>query len=184
MKKGVLILECLDQSDPGSEGKFLSHMFDLMGVDNQYVEIRTRAQFISMIKSCPYKVIHITTHGEVEKISSNRERFKGWWTQDGPISKTIIDDNLENSLTGKIIVSTACLSGYTKYANYLIEKTGCKYYIAPEGSPSFHNSIFFAHIFYHKYFILNNKLNNIFERYDSRYKNPHEFSYFQAKNRT
>lgn len=46
-RNGVLVLECLDHADPGSEGRFLSHMFDLMEVEHQYVEIRTRNQLIS-----------------------------------------------------------------------------------------------------------------------------------------
>ena len=47
-RNGVLILECLDKSDPGSEGRFLSHMFDLMEVQHQYVEVRTKYQMISL----------------------------------------------------------------------------------------------------------------------------------------
>lgn len=37
---GVLAQECIDRTEPDSEGRSLSHMFNLMAVTSQYVEIR------------------------------------------------------------------------------------------------------------------------------------------------
>lgn len=171
---GVLILECLDKRDPGSEGLFLSHMFDLMKVENQYVDVRTKEQFLNLLTSSPYKFIHITTHGSVIN-GKKGERFCGLWFLDGDVKRNDLTF-LEGKLRGNIIVSTACLSGGKNFSREFLKVTGCKYYIAPSGEPSFHNSIFFSHIFYHKHFILKRKVADILVQYDKRFKNPHEFA--------
>ena len=73
-ERGVLVLECRDAGDPGSEGLFLSNMFDLMGVAHQYVEVRTKLQLLALLRTSPYELIHIATHGSVSKGSG---RFLG-----------------------------------------------------------------------------------------------------------
>jgi hypothetical protein len=171
---GVLILECLDKRDPGSEGLFLSHMFDLMKVANQYMEVRTKQQFLNLLLSSPYKFIHITTHGSVID-GKKGERFCGFNFPDGEVTSNDLFF-LKGKLKGNIIVSTACLSGDKKFSRQFIAITGCKYYIAPSGGPLYHNSIFFAHIFYHKHFILKKDVAEILHQYDKRFKNPHEFT--------
>ena len=172
-KDGVLILECLDKSDPGSEGHFLAHMFDLMNVESQYVEVRTKYQLLALLKKPPYKVIHITTHGSVRG-NGQEENFCGLWTKEGTISHKQIKE-LDGQLKGCTIVSTACLSGEPKFSE-TFKGSGCAHYIAPTGRPRFYNSIFFAHIFYHKYFILKKEVKDILLEYKDHYKNPHEFS--------
>src|SRR4051794_18340386 len=111
--KGVLILECLDGTDPGSEGRFLSHMFDIMEVDSQYVEVRTRRQFLAMLNSTPFQNIHIATHGQV---TGRGESFKGFWTPDGVVR---LGDFLDRSLHGCLVLSTACKSGSAPFARSL-----------------------------------------------------------------
>ena len=171
---GVLILECFDKADPGSEGLFLAHMFNLMHVDHQYVEVRTKRQFLSLLTSSPYELIHITTHGSVRRCEST-DNFLGLWLRDGKI--TIRDlRRLKDKLQAYTIVSTACLSGDDSFAEAFVQTTGCDYYVAPSGSPTFHNAIFFAHIFYHKYFILKRSVSDILARYDEKYRNPHKFA--------
>ena len=181
-RNGVLILECLDQADPGSEGRFLAHMFDLMGVAHQYVEVRTRHQMISLLQESPYKVIHVTTHGSIrEEREKETEEFEGWWTTDKTITQNVLTRNLKDKLKNVVLVSTACKSGDSAFSQALIATCGVYRYIAPEGSPKFHNAIFFAHLFYHKYFILNIKADEIIEQYYDRYKNPHDFTIFKKK---
>lgn len=175
-EKGVLILECIDHSDPGSEGRFLSHMFNLMKVKSQYVEVRTRKQLLSLIGCSPYNYIHITTHGVVS------EKFVGWWTPDSEVDKANLR-SLEGKLTGKTIVSTACGSGDKAFCKYIVHKLGCKFFLAPKGKPKFHNSIMFAHIFYHKLFVLKQSVNKSYEAYDKNYKNPHCFTFYKRNKR-
>lgn len=176
-ENGVLILECIDRSDPGSEGRFLSHMFDLMEVKSQYVEIRTPEQLLSLMGFSPYKYIHVTTHGFISE-----EKFIGWWTSKGIVHKTDLKA-LEGKFTDKIIVSTACKSGRKIFCKYIVDKLGCKYCIAPKKSPRHCNSIFFAHVFYHKVFVLHQDVENSYNAYDSRYKNPHWFTIYKRKSR-
>jgi len=95
-KKGVLIIECLDLSDLGSEGKFLSHMFDLMEVSHQYLAVRTKYQLLTLIKNSPYKVIQIKTHGSCRE-RKKREIFKGWWTPNGTITFKTVESELRSS---------------------------------------------------------------------------------------
>ena len=154
-------------------------MLSLMEVDHQYVEVKTKYQLLSLIKKSPYRIIHITTHGSVR----NRKKkvlFKGLWLKDGTLTIEDIDE-LRNKLKGYSVVCTACLSGDSNFAQKFAEVTACSHYIAPSGSPRFHNSIFFAHIFYHKYFILNKNIKNIISEYDSKYKNPHNFALVSLK---
>lgn len=82
---GVLILECLDEIDPGSEGRFLSHMFNLMEVPSQYAEIRTKEQFTAMLGANQFDVLHITTHGHV---ATKNDKFIGFWTPKGTVRLT------------------------------------------------------------------------------------------------
>jgi len=178
-EKGVLILECIDHSDPGSEGRFLSHMFNLMKVKSQYVEVRTPGQMLSLMDCSPYKYIHITTHGFVR---TQHKKFVGWWTPKGTVRK---DDLmvLEGKLTDKIIVSTACKSGKKAFCTYIVNNLRCKYYLAPERSTRFSSSIFFAHIFYHKLFVLKQSVEDSYNAYNRKYKNPHCFTIYKRKKR-
>ena len=175
-EKGVLILECIDHSDPGSEGRFLSHMFNLMKVKSQYVEVRTRKQLLSLMGCSPYNYIHITTHGVVS------EKFVGWWTPDSEVDKANLK-SLEGKLTGKTLVSTACRSGEKAFCKYIVHKLGCKFCLAPKGKPKFHNSIMFAHIFYHKLFVQNLGVMESYKAYNKKYTNPHCFTIYKRKNR-
>jgi hypothetical protein len=169
---GVLILECLDKADPGSEGRFLSHMFNLMDVESQYTEIRSKDQLIAMLGANPFDVIHITTHGHV---ATEQGEFIGFWTPKGTVR---LHDFPRDVLQEKIIVSTACLSGITAFAKPFIRRVGAEYYIAPGKGPKFHNAIYFGHWFYHNFFVLNYSPRKAVEKYRDDYKNPHDFKIF------
>jgi hypothetical protein len=171
--KGVFILECLANDDPGSEGQFLAHMFRLIEVPYQYIEVRTRGQFMALLTRSPYEIIHITTHGSVLKTTKGK-RFTGLWFPDGKMTAQGLRF-LNGELSGRSVVMTACLSGEQKFAHQLIVKGHCSYVVAPKGSPSFVNAIFFSHILYHQYFVRRRSLAEILRRYDKRYKNPHHF---------
>jgi len=173
-KRGVFILECRDQKDPGSEGRFLAHMFRLMAVPHQHIDVQTKEQFMAMLSRSPYELIHIATHGSVAK-GPKGERFVGLWFPDGTVDVAALQ-NLKGVLRDHSVIITACLSGQREFAKALITKGYCKYVVAPTGSPKFHNSIFFSHILYHQYFILRRSLSEILKRYDSKYKNPHQFA--------
>lgn len=173
-KHGVLIIECLKDSDPGSEGMFLSHMLGLMEVEHQYVEVRTSAQLVGLLATSPYQIVHVTTHGSVRQ-RSGKEKFRGLWT---PMGKLQVGDlgPLKGKLKGCSVVSTACLSGDRKFAKAFTKTTDCACYIAPSGSPTFPGAIFFAHIFYHKLFVMRKSIRTILREYDKRFKNVYGFA--------
>ena len=170
-KQGVLILECLNKSDPGSEGRCLSHMFNLMKIPNQYLEIQTLYQFISLMKRSPYEIIHITTHG----IKDNGQ-FVGFWTKNGILTKKKLN-YLKNKLKGYSVVTTACSSGDSDFRESFEDVTSCKYFVATNKDVRFYNSIFFCNIFYYYLFIRKKDIPKILDFYNTKFKNPHEFDY-------
>lgn len=173
----VLIIESKDEDDPGSEGMFVKHMLNLMGVTNKYYKIHSKTQFIKIISGnlTDVKVIHIATHGEYRQISiSQAKKFTGFWTPCGAV--TMEDIRCANiSLSGKTIISTACFSGQKVPRNAFKNTTGCKHYIAPIKDPNFYNAALMCHIFYHKHLALKRSAREAFSQYADRYKNPHVF---------
>ncbi|MGA2622543.1 MAG: hypothetical protein ABSF91_01695 [Bacteroidota bacterium] len=167
---GVFILECLRESDPGSEGQLLSNLFRIMRVKHQYIEVRTKYQFLALMKQSPFTTIHLTTHGSVSK----KDAFLGLWAHDGTLTQKRFD-LIKDRLQGITVVCTACKSGDEAFRKDFIQTTGCACFIAPKGSPKFHNSVFFSHILYHKHFVLKQSFEKAVKSYRSLYKNPHDF---------
>jgi hypothetical protein len=157
VKHSVLIIECRDKGedpDPGSEGRFIKHMLDLMGIENDYRPARTRARFMELLSSVPADtdVVHIATHGRVRETPKGKpDKFIGFWTPDEQHVTMKEIDAASIDLAGKTIVSTACLSGQKTPREAFKKATGCKHYIAPIKSPSFYNAALMCHILYHKY---------------------------------
>lgn len=177
MKNGVHIIECLDQKDPGSEGKCLRHVFKLMEIETKYTHAKSIDVLLSAIEGSRYKFIHISTHGAVGK----EDQFKGWWTPSGIGTKRHVF-KLNGKLKNTAIISTACKSGAKGFGRHVVDIMGCKYFIGPSGSPKFYNSTLFAHIFYHKLFKTKGGVAAAFKSYDENYKNPHGFKlYVQSK---
>lgn len=175
--QSVLIIECKDVDDPGSEGMFVKHMLDLMCVPNSYRKARTRDEFLGLLAdvSTPASLVHITTHGEYEEVGpKERKKFTGFWTPRGTVTLRNIG-NANIDLSGKTVVSTACFSGQKQVCSSLKDATDCKHYIAPVKNPRFHNAPLMCHVFYHKHLVLNRSVKAAFSEYDQRYKNPHDF---------
>jgi hypothetical protein len=76
MSKSVLIVECLDKEDPGSEGNFLRHMFDLMEVKPTLVAVDSIQDLLQRIAKSKDHVVHVSTHGALR--DDDDERFIGW----------------------------------------------------------------------------------------------------------
>jgi hypothetical protein len=171
-KHGVLILECRDGRDPGSEGRFMVHMLRLMGIKRRYEEVKTRKRFLEKLAASPYEMVHVTTHGLYGDVK--KKKFAGLWFQVGSVGNSDINA-LRGRLRGCTVVSTACLSGDKKFGRKLLKVTGCDYYIAPKGRPKFHNSICFVHIFYHKLLIAKKSVKTSVAEYNKGFKNPHKF---------
>lgn len=174
----VLIIECRDKEDPGSEGRFVEHMLNLMDITNKYLRAESKAQFIKILSSIAANadVIHVATHGRYKKTQEGKE-FKGFCISDDE-DVTIKDIKAANiDLSGKTVLSTACFSGQKASREAFKEATHCKHYIAPIRDPKFHNAALMCHIFYHKHFILKRSVKRAFSEYKGRYYNPHRFRF-------
>lgn len=173
MKAGVHIIECLDGNDPGSEGRCLSHLFDLLRIKSIYEHVDTIDELIRAMASSDYKYIHISTHG----LLSDDEKFLGWWTPKGHGRKKKMAD-LKDKLTCKAVISTACKSGCRGFGEYVVQELGSKHFIGPKKSPSFAGAILFSHILYHKLFLTKRSLKKAFSSYRDGYRNPYQFTIY------
>jgi hypothetical protein len=175
MKKGVHIIECLDAEDPGSEGRCLKHLFNLLEVKSKYTLIQNINDLLEEMENSEYKYIHISTHGKLGK----DEEFIGWWTHQGHSTKAKIA-SLKGKIKCRAIISTACKSGKKDFGTLFVNGLGVKYFIGPKRSTSFSSSIFFSHILYHKIFRTKFSLKGSFESYKKSYKNPYGFVLFKS----
>lgn len=185
-KEGILILECQEHSDPGSEGQFLLHMFNLMEIDSQYIEVRTKRQLLALLDKPPFRFVHITTHGSVSSPKTRKPKFAGLWAGDEDITKDDLE-TIRRKLTNRTVVTTACMSGAKDFAYDFADATNCKHYIAPKKSPTFSTAIFFSHLLYHKYFRLSStykkKMGKIVKSYKDKYKNVAQFEIYNGPKR-
>ena len=175
MKHGVHIFECLDSDDPGSEGRALKHLFNLMGVESKYSKVDSIDRLLEGIANSNFMFAHISTHGSTD---GRGEKFKGWWTPSGIGSKARVS-KFKGRFKTTAIISTACKSGVSSFGKYVVNELGSRYFIGPKGSPFFFDSFFFAHIFYHKLFITKRNVFKAFASYANAYKNPHKFALFR-----
>ena len=75
MQRGVEIIECLDKDDPGSEGRCLKHIFNLMEIKSNYshVDVGSIEDLLCAIAKSKFQYIHISAHGP----TSTEDRFRG-----------------------------------------------------------------------------------------------------------
>jgi hypothetical protein len=176
MKHGVLIIECLDENDPGSEGRVLEEVLKLMQVESKLVRVTSIKQLLAAIAKTGFKHVHISTHGAI----TDAKKFRGLWTPNGEGTKRTVEKcGIKVGCTS--IVSTACRSGSKGLAKYVTEKWGVDFYIAPTGSLHFHNATLFSHIYYHKLFRIKGTVFKAFASYAENYKNPHGFVLYRRK---
>jgi hypothetical protein len=175
MKTGVRIVECIDkEDDPGSEGRFLLEALRLMEVDVELLRVKKIEDLFEKISTSEMKFVHIATHGVI----TDTKNFRGWWTHRGIGNKQTVKQ-IKPKAQCKAIVSTACKSGVSEFANYVVNTMGSSYYIAPTGSPSWHNAAFFTHIYYYKLFQAKGTVEKAFKSYQESFRNPHKFQIFK-----
>lgn len=73
MQRGVKIIECLDKDDPGSEGRCLKHIFNLMEIKSSYSHVGSIDELLHAIAESKYQYIHISAHGDI----GAGNKFKG-----------------------------------------------------------------------------------------------------------
>jgi len=177
MRRGVEIIECLDKDDPGSEGRCLKHIFNLMEIESNYSHVGSIDELLRAITESKFQYIHISAHGATD----SEDQFRGWWTPKGIGSRANVAQ-IHGKVKATAIISTACKSGSMSFGRYVVDELGCKYFIGPTGCPKFYNASLFAHIFYHKLFKIKRRIPDAFKSYAKIYTNPHGFKlYVQRK---
>lgn len=173
---GVGIIECLDKDDPGSEGRCLEHVFNLMEIDSAYSHVDSIDDLLRSIAESEFQYVHISAHGAT---GGKQDRFKGWWTPKGIGTKAKVAQLIGN-VKATAIISTACKSGTQGFGRYIVNELGCQYFIGPTGSPKFYNASLFAHIFYHKLFRSKGGVPSAFRSYENINisNNPHHFTLY------
>jgi hypothetical protein len=174
MKRGVRIIECSDPHDPGSEGRLLQEVFRLMNIRCELVRAESTEELIAAVSDSKYKYVHVSTHGFVE----HNKSFEGWWSRNGIGTRKAFAQH-EGAFARKCLVSTACKSGVRGFGEHVVGFLGAQYYIAPNGSPLWHNAALFSHIFYFKLFRTKGTFAKAFSSYAKVYKNPHKFRLFR-----
>jgi hypothetical protein len=111
MKRGVQIIECFSSDDPGSEGRGLKHVFDLMEVESKLLRVKSIDQLLGAIADSKFKFAHIGTHGSVNQ---ETDRFRGWWTPSGIGGRSKVSE-FDGRFKQTAIVSTACKSGVSSF---------------------------------------------------------------------
>ncbi len=172
-RHGILILECIDAADPGSEGRLLRELFRLMEVEVQLQRIKSIKELLQGIDTCRFQHVHVSTHG----VLTPSVNFCGWWTSSDTGSRRVLDQYAVDA-SGITLVSTACHSGSRGFSQYVLERWGCKNYIAPRKSPTFHAAAFFSHIYYHKLFRKKLTVKSALSSYNKKYKNPFAFTHY------
>lgn len=173
MKDGVLIIECLDKDDPGSEGRLLKELFNLMQVASQRVRVASIDKLLEALADSAFRHVHISTHGSVT--DDDEEKFRGLWTPKGVGTRHAVG-RTPIKLACTSIVSTACKSGSKGFAKHVADQWGVKYYIAPAGSPFFYDAAFFALTYYYKLFINKLTVPKAFASFAQNHENPHSFT--------
>jgi hypothetical protein len=131
-------------------------------------------ELLEAIAESKFKYAHIATHGVV---NDDNDKFSGWWTPSGIGGRKKVAE-FDGRFKQTAIISTACHSGATSFGRYVVNQLGSRYYIGPKRSPSFSDSIVFAHLFYHKLFNTKYSVSKAFKSYFRNYKNPHGFELF------
>jgi hypothetical protein len=179
--KKVLIIECSHENDPGSEGHFLEHMFNIMQVKSKYVQANSHSEILNALGESKEDIIHISTHGSVKKTGNGEKIFKGLWTPTGQL-KTNHLALIQGKLKGKDLVVTACNAFDASFAESFIYITLCENFVAPKRAVSFTGSIFFSHIIYQKLLVQKAaSLAEVVKQYDERYRNQYEFGCFNMR---
>ncbi|UQS89782.1 hypothetical protein M5C90_31445 [Pseudomonas chlororaphis subsp. piscium] len=73
MTKGVCIIECVCEDDPGSEGKVLKEIFNLMQVKSKLIRVKSIKQLLKALTQTEMTHVHIATHGAVTKKSASQD---------------------------------------------------------------------------------------------------------------
>jgi len=152
-KPSVFIIESLtfeDENNKRFEGKFLSHLLKLGGIETQYFYIRTKKEFkevLSKFYDSKYRYLHISCHGDKKSLA---------FTLDD-ISHEEFGVLTEAFLYKKRLFLSACSATNRHLAEKVIPKSNCYSIIGPSNDIGFDDAAIIWATFYHLIFKANNR---------------------------
>lgn len=150
-KPSVFIIESLnfeDEKKERFEGKFLSHILKLGGIETQYFYIRTKKEFkevLNIFYDSKYRYLHISCHGDRKSLA---------FTLDD-ISHEEFGDLTEVFLYKKRLFLSACSATNRHLAGKVIPKSDCNSVIGPSSEIEFNDAAIIWAAFYHLIFKAN-----------------------------
>jgi len=152
-KPNVFIIESLEFEDEEKdlyEGKVLSKILNLNGIDSQYYYIRTKQELDEIIQKfdeSDYRYLHISCHGSPNSLETTLDS----------VSFNELNEMLASCLDKKRVFISACEMVNESLAEALISETGCYSVIGPSEPVLFSDATIFLASFYHLMFGENEK---------------------------
>ena len=149
----VFIIETLDFDDEKEdrfEGKVLSTILQLNGIESEYYYIRTKQEFDEIIfkfDESTYRYLHISCHGSPESLETTLDSIE--FEELGKMLSPCLDE--------KRVFVSACEMVNSKLAKSLIGDSDCYSVIGPSSPVNFSDATIFWSTFYHLMFSYNNK---------------------------
>ena len=147
-KPNVFIIESLnfeDEENDRFEGKVLSKILKLNGVDSQYYYIRTKQELDEIIvkfDESDYRYLHLSCHGSPYSLETTLDS----------VSFKELNDMLAPCLDKKRVFISACEMVNEDLAEALIGETDCYSVIGPSEPILFSDATIFWSSFYHLMF--------------------------------
>ncbi|NQZ90946.1 MAG: hypothetical protein HRT97_01235 [Moritella sp.] len=147
-KPNVFIIESLnfeDEENDRFEGKVLSKILKLNGVDSQYYYIRTKQELDEIIvkfDESDYRYLHLSCHGSPDSLETTLDS----------VSFKELNDMLAPCLDKKRVFISACEMVNEDLAEALIGETDCYSVIGPSEPILFSDATIFWSSFYHLMF--------------------------------
>ncbi|TVO93205.1 hypothetical protein [Shewanella algae] len=147
-KPNVFIIESLDFEDEKSdrfEGKVLSQILKLNGIESEYYYIRTKQELdeiIDKFDESDYRYLHISCHGSPDSLETTLDS----------VSFEELNTMLSPCLDKKRVFISACEMVNTDLAGALIGDSECFSVIGPSEPVSFSDATIFWSSFYHLMF--------------------------------
>lgn len=152
-KPSVFIIESLsfnDEKNERFEGKFLSHILKLGGIETEYYYIRTKKELketLNIFYDSKYRYLHISCHGDKKSFALTLDE----------ISYEEFGDLLEAHLYKKRLFLSACSATNRHLAKIVIPKSNCNSIIGPAADIEFNDAAIIWAAFYHLIFKANGK---------------------------
>jgi len=152
-KPSVFIIESLtfeDEKNERFEGKFLSHILKLGGIETQYFYIRTKKEFEEVLNKfydSEYRYLHISCHGDRKSLALTLDDITH--EEFGELTKVFLNK--------KRLFLSACSATNIHLAEKVIPNSDCNSVIGPSSDIKFDDAAIIWAAFYHLIFKANNR---------------------------